>query len=183
MRLELTGLDHAIGEHDQPNGTDAERAPAPIAARNGQAGGYGIARLGLVPEPSDGANDPAAIPRVESAAAVLPLPSADVIRTDLPVEDPSAAPKPDVSRDTSPAPAPPEPATPALVTDAQGDAVAPLHKRGTYKLPTDLIDRLRRCARRKNQYQYQLVSEALETYLDVHESDDAPPRIGGPADQ
>jgi len=181
MRLELTGLNHAIGEHDQSDGTDAERAPAPSAARNGEAGGYGIARLGLVPEPSAGADDPAAIPRVESAAAVLPLPSADAIRSDLPVEDPSAAPEPDdVSRD---APSAPTSAAPASVADAQGDAPAPLHKRGTYKLPTGLIERLRRCARRKNQYQYQLVAEALETYLDVHESDDAPARIVGPADQ
>jgi len=133
--------------------------PPPSPARRNA----GLARLGLVPDdeayeaPARQSNEAQPV----TPAAKLPDPMR--IRRAL-VDEP--APRP-TERSAPPAQGRISPQAVGDNGRADGGerrarAARPHHKRGSYKLPTWLLDRLRAESRRTGRYQYQIVREALE---------------------
>lgn len=114
-----------------------------------QKSSYGIGRLGLLP-PSHPVPEPAQKPqRPKTPPAPLPQPPAKrpgLLQPLLRGVQAIALPRPNPNR--------------------------PQYSRGTFKLPRELHNRLRVRAHARNRYQYEIVTEALEEYLDRTESPD-----------
>jgi hypothetical protein len=56
------------------------------------------------------------------------------------------------------------PVAPPISKEAANKSNA-AYRRGTYKMPTELIARLRTCAKANHKYQYKLVTESLDEFL------------------
>ncbi len=145
---------------DDADPLDMDSRPTPPAARNA-----GMARLGLVRDDEDDGpalTDRDDVPGLAPAPPPTHPPSGGNLREAFLTEM-----APPASAVAAPPPAPASASAAAAPVD-RGDrahAARPRYKRGSYKLPVELLDRLRLESRRTGRYQYNVVRDALEQHL------------------
>lgn len=175
MRFGLTPTIQPADSHDSSTVTEYDESADDAHAPEAPANDYGVSRLGLVPCAANATPTPIDHDDSLDSHHLPAVPSASALNTHLPVaEDDPDAPALPVHQPPTPASPVEDPTHPK--SQSPDLTPIPLFKRGSYKLPASLIERLRTQAQQLNAYQYQLVTEAVENFLDQIESDNTGPR-------